>query len=225
MSQSIKWQYGDSWEKFPIVEGETWAHSQSGSTIAVHDLRNPLPAFMRADIVYCDPPWNQGNVNSFITKAGMDSYVSGFGGFLDTLFNRITEIGPDVCYLETGKQHLTDVETLMGAQFYCTETWEIRYYKKHPCFLVRGAGTPSTAWRDFGIDFTGMDDTETPTAAIRVESPQTVADLCTGRGLTLLAAHAHGARFVGTELNRRRLAVAIDRAAKRGWNYAKDSVQ
>lgn len=53
------------------------------------------------------------------------------------------------------------------------------------------------------------------------EQPGSVADLCTGRGLTLLAAHKFGAKFYGTELNKRRLAVAIDRAAKAGVFYEK----
>lgn len=209
-----EWRYGDSWERYPITEGEVWTHAKSGSKVAVHDLRDPLPAFMdRADMVYCDPPWSQGNANSFVTKAGMDSYVDGFGGFLDLLFDRVARLDPRVCYLEMGRQHLADVETRMEALFPCVESWEIVYYKKHPCHLIRGGEAPATTL------FTGMDDTVTPGAAIAAEQPGTVADLCTGRGSTMLAAHTYGARFIGTELNRRRLAVAIDRAAKMGIQY------
>ena len=61
--------------------------------------------------------------------------------------------------------------------------------------------------------------------AIQAEKPSSVVDLCTGRGLTLLAAHKFGARFYGTELNKRRLAVAIDRASKAGVFYEKCDIQ
>jgi len=212
---TAKWRYGDSWEKFPIKEGETWTYQTSH--VAVADIRNPLPDFMRrADMIYCDPPWNKGNVNSFITKAGMDSYVDDFRVFMDLLFEKIAWIAPETCYLEVGKQHRCDFMHRMGELYPNVKSWEITYYKKNPCYLVRGGMEPT----DF--DFTGLDEAETPEIAIDLEKPECVADLCTGQGLTLIAAHRHKVRFVGTELNRRRLAVAIDRAAKVGVNYAPD---
>jgi hypothetical protein len=219
MSES-KWRYGDSWERYPIDKGEVWTHAESGSKVAVHDIRDPLPAFMRGvDLVYVDPPWSQGNANSFVTKAGLSSYVDGFEGFLDTLFARIAEIGPGVCYVEMGAQHAWDALARIGERFPARQMWPITYYRKHPCYLIRGGSHPT------GIDFTGLDDERTPTAAILADTPRSVADLCTGRGLTLLAAHAAGCRFAGTDLNRRRLAVAIDRAAKQGVTYAPDPAQ
>lgn len=210
-----KWKYGDSWEKYPIEEGEIWQEPFSQSRIAVADLRNPLPFEIKAEMVYMDSPWNKGNVNSFITKAGMDSYIDSFEGFMDCLFWQIKKIDPAVCYLEIGKQHKEDFIQRLAAMFSCVEEWEIKYYKKNPCYLVRGADYITEA------DFTGLDDEVTPYRAIMFEQPGSVADLCTGRGLTLLAAHKFGAKFYGTELNKRRLAVAIDRAAKAGVFYEK----
>lgn len=222
----MKWQYGDSWEKYPIVEGEIWGHFPCDSMIAVHDLRNPLPDamlcshfFRHVDLLYCDPPWSQGNANSFITKAGMDSYISGFDTFLDALFGQIRDLRPGTCYLEMGSLHLTDVKSRMGALYPFIQSWPITYYRKNPCHLIRGGPDFSQE------DFSGLDDEQTPATAIKAEHPSTVADLCTGRGLTLLAAHANGARFFGIELNKRRLAVAIDRAAKQGIRYEKYPVQ
>jgi hypothetical protein len=212
---TAKWRYGDSWEKHPIKEGEIWTYQTSH--IAVADLRDPLPGFMRqADMIYCDPPWNKGNVNSFITKAGMDSYVDDFGVFMDVLFEKIAWIAPETCYLEVGKQHQCDFMHRMGKLYPHVKSWEITYYMKNPCYLVQGGLNPTD------YNFTGLDEEHIPEIAIGVENPECVADPCTGRGLTLLAAHRHKVRFVGTELNRRRLAVAIDRAAKMGVNYAPD---
>lgn len=209
-----KWRYGDSWERFPIADGETWTHAASGSALTVHDIRDPLPEHMRGvDLLYADPPWNQGNVNSFITKAGMDRYVGSFAEFLVALASAIDTVAPRVCYLEAGAKHVDDVAALLGARWQHVDRWKIRYYRKHPCYLLRGASTPAPA------DLTGLDDEETPLASIEAEAPAAVADICAGRGLTLLAAHQSGLPFHGTELNRRRLAVAIDRAAAVGWQY------
>ena len=210
-----KWKYGDSWEKYPIEEGEIWQEPFSQSRIAVADLRNDLPFEIEAEMIYMDSPWNKGNVNSFITKAGMNSYIDSFESFMDCLFGKIKQINPEVCYLEIGKQHKEDFIQRLAAMFSCVEEWEIKYYKKNPCYLVRGADYITEA------DFTGLDDEVTPYRAIMFEQPGSVADLCTGRGLTLLAAHKFGAKFYGTELNKRRLAVAIDRAAKAGVFYEK----
>lgn len=209
-----KWRYGDSWEKYPIQDNQTWSHQASGSAVTVHDIRDRLPAHMSGiDMLYSDPPWNQGNVNSFVTKAGQSRYVRSFAEFLDALAGAIDQINPRVCYLEAGKQHIGDVAAMLQQRWTTVDSWLIRYYRKHPCYLLRAADTPAP------MIYTGMDDEDTPLAAIQAEGPTSVADLCTGRGLTLLAAHQCGLPFHGTELNKRRLAVAIERANAVGVEY------
>ena len=59
--------------------------------------------------------------------------------------------------------------------------------------------------------------------ALQNEVCNTVADLCTGQGLTAVAAYKLGKRFLGTELNPRRLAVAIDKVNKLGGQYARST--
>ncbi len=219
MIQMTEWKYGDAWEEYPISEGEIWANKASGSMISVHDIRNQLPDYMmRAEMIYCDSPWSKGNANAFITKAGMDNYINDFNDFMDVLFGRIDEISPKVCYLEIGKQHLGDFKRRMNEIFPEIQVWEIKYYKKNVCYLVRGG------YDICSYDYIGMDDEETPLAAIEYEHPLSVADLCTGRGLTMLAAHKYGATFYGTELNKRRLAVAIERAERMGVHYEKYNI-
>jgi len=212
----MKYLYGKSWEKYPIEDGETWVDRSNGSMVTVCDIIKGLPSHVfDADMVYSDPPWSLGNTNSFYTKAGKpDDYISDFRQFYNALFERIARIHPKACYLEIGKQHVARFELEMGRLFPEVQTWEIRYYGKNPCFLVRGGDRPAP---DF--DFTGMDDTRTPAAAISLENSECVADLCTGQGLTAVASFRAGKRFVGTELNRRRLAVAIEKVNKLGGRY------
>lgn len=212
-----RWQYGDSWEKYPIRLGETWVHHESGSKVSVADLRDGIPSYMLgAEMVYCDPPWSKGNANAFVTKAGLKTYVVDYAKFMDALFQRIREIEPRVCYLEIGTQHLSDFCMRIERLFLRVQVWPITYYRRHKCYLVRGGQEYCVA-----CDYSGMDDEDTPFAAVRAESPKTVADMCTGCGLTMLAAHRAGTTFYGTELNKRRLAVAIDRVAQMGVRYEK----
>lgn len=209
-----KWKYGDSWERFPIEPGELWQERKTGSLVMVYDLFDGVPDHMfEANMVYCDPPWNTGNINSFYTKAGIQK-TRDFRAFADLLFDAIKTINPKVCYLEIGKQNLKLFEDNLKLLYPYVQTWPVTYYKRNRSFLLRGSRYGIT-----DTDFTDMDDMHTPRAAMMSEDFKCVADLCMGRGLTGTTAHTLGKRFVGTELNKRRLAVLIDKIAKAGGEW------
>lgn len=216
-----KWLYGDSWERFPINDGEVW---QAGKNVlAVKDLTNitqldffGIPQF---DMSYVDPPWNTGNINSFYTKAGF-SEKKEFESFIEKLITLISVHSPRINYLEMGSQNLDFVKDLIiSLNGIVTNVWKIKYYQKHPCFLIRYTfGTASII--DF--DFTGIDDDYTPRFAMQFEpNVNSVLDLCTGRGLTGRTAHSLGKTFFGTELNKRRLACLIDYYNQQGLTIQK----
>lgn len=205
-----EWNYSGAWETYPIQDGEIWADKKTGSIVQAVDLFNGLPKHMRkADMLYIDPPWNTGNINSFYTKAGMQDIRRQIGDFFDVLLTYTLTIKPKVLYMEIGKQGLDDMIARVGRSYPVVQHWKITYYKKHPSYLVRG-GAEAT-----GVDYTGMDDGQTPYLAVESESPTIVGDLCTGRGLIAEAAMQHGKRFVGTELNRKRLAETLAVTATR----------
>lgn len=214
LKPSKKWNYGDSWEKYPIEPGQVWTEIKTGSQFAVHDITMPIPAFLcNADMVYCDPPWNMGNVNSFYTKNGTSPSIKEFSDFYNHLFSSVSQIKPQVCYLEIGKKHLSDFTEKMSDIFPVVQTWPVTYYRKNGSYLIRG-GEKMTVF-----DFSYRDDMDTPALAIHHENLDCVADLCTGRGLTAISAFKLGKRFVGTELNKRRLAVAIDKITALGGQF------
>ena len=63
-----KYKYGDIFEKYNM-DGEI--HVGTG-TVKVHDIFNPLPDFMKkADIIFCDPPYNKSALSSYYTKADL----------------------------------------------------------------------------------------------------------------------------------------------------------
>lgn len=213
----MRHRYGDAWEKFPIRRGEVWVEVGTGSKVAVWDLFDGLPGFMlEADLVYTDPPWNTGNMRSFYTKAGMITLAT-FVGFTRILFDRISAIAASACYLEIGGQELGVFKSCMALIYPVVQVWPVTYYRKNPSWLLRGGQD------GIEVDFAGADDMNTPQLAMEAEEFSCVADLCMGRGLTAVTAHRLGKRFVGTELNQRRLACAIEKVAKKGgvWNITR----
>ena len=213
---SKKWLYGDSWEKFPIENNEIWIEKNTNSKLSVCDIFDGLPNYMYdADMIYSDTPWNLGNITSFYTKAGLQKRCFNFSKFATAIFAHIKNINPKVCYLEIGKQNLKMFKSLMESQFQIVQIWDIVYYKKNPCMLMRGGSSVQE------FDFTGIDDENTPFYAVKNESLNCVADFCMGLGATALAAYKFKKLFVGTELNKRRLAVTIDRVSKLGGEWVK----
>lgn len=210
----MKWLYGDAWERFPIKEGEVWG-TELG-LVAVHNLFNPLPEFMcEADLLFIDPPWNLGNLNTFYTKAGRTDYRDSFAEFTDAVFARISEINPRTCYIEMGKQNVNVYENRLREMFPVVQRWQVTYYRRSPCFILRGSDSHTRR------DYTGMDETDVIREMADTEDYQVAGDFVMGRGLVGLAAHDSGNRFVGTELNPRRLACLLDGLAKRGANVRK----
>jgi len=206
-----KWTYGDAWEHFPIEPGETWVIG-GDSRVAVHDLFLPLPGFMlRADLLFVDPPWNRGNLNSFYTKAEKGYHIDHFSEFETALFQRVADVNPLVCYLEVGNQANDRWVEMMHGQFPYVQHWNVVYYRKHPCNIIRGSHIGAL---DF--DYTGMDEARVIKKIAEIERSNCIGDFCMGRGLVGLAAYAAGKPFVGTELNKRRLAVLLQKLAAKG---------
>jgi len=203
-----KWLYGGAWEKFPIAPGQVW-RAGTGQ-VAVHNLFDPLPDWVRPDLLFIDPPWNLGNLNSFYTKAERLDYQRDFRDFTAALLARLDQIGPRICYIEMGRQNAEVYQRHLADRFAVVQRWDVVYYRKHPTVLLRGAATPTE------FDYTGIDEAECIKILARDEAYETIGDICMGRGLLGLAAFAVNRPFVGTELNQRRLACLLNSIAERG---------
>lgn len=213
----MKWEYGNAWEEFPIEAGEVWGIPANGSRVSVHNIFDPLPDFMlAADLLFIDPPWNLGNINSFYTKAGRTDYLDRFTDFSDTLFERINQIGAETVYIEIGNQNVDDFYSRLGEMYLHRQRWPVVYYRKYPTWIVRGS---EAGLIDY--DFSGIDEAECIKIIARIEKYRVIGDPCMGQGLVGLAAHHAGKPFVGTELNKRRLANLLQKLAKKGANVSK----
>lgn len=205
-----KWKYGDAWEQFPIEPGQVWGILANGSKVAVHDIFDPLPQFMHtAELLFVDPPWNQGNLNAFYTKAGRDDYQE-WKQFTAVLFRRIGEMSPATCYIEIGNQFVDGWHQLLSSLYPVVQRWPVVYYRKHPTNIIRGGQSP------IDYDFTGIDEAKAIGVIGQVDGRGVMADMCMGQGLVGMSAWAAGRPFVGTELNKRRLANLLQKLSRKG---------
>lgn len=208
------WAYGDAGDRWPVQPGDVW--EAGPALLACGDLQKGAGReFFRdrhIDLLYADPPWDAGNAKSFRTKAGLTgAEVVDFPDLLLKVLE-VAKLADGDVYLEMGKKNAEELAFMVkahgGVQ---VARWPITYYRKNPMVLFQ-FGFSSRPPRGLVGTADGMDDANTPTWAIeRSTAPNdVVADCCTGRGLTCRSAVLLGRRFLGTELNPRRLAVAID---------------
>ena len=208
------WDYDNAYQRHPIQEGV--AIFEDGSALKTHDIFDSLPRFMRsADALFIDPPWTMGNMTSFYTKAGMERPEQEYSTFLRRLFSCIWEIEPFVCYVEMGKDNLADCISMMREIFPHVTFYNSTYYHRSTnlCYVVRGSQRAKKPRLD------GLDEEDIIKWVCENEEYSCIGDLCMGRGLVAVNAAKAGRRFVGTELNHKRLAVALEKVYKLGKEY------
>lgn len=207
------WNYGDAYKRHPCEKGTVVF--ADGSRVKCHDIMRPLPRFMYdADLIFTDSPWNTGNLRSFYTKAAIPPKTD-FPAFMARLFRCVGDISSKTCYLEIGKDFLADYVTRMRRIYPYVAMYNSSYYHRPDnfCYIVRG----SKAAKKPRLD--NMDEEDIIAWVCAHEDFTCVGDLCMGRGLVGAYANQNGKRFVGTELNHRRLSVLIERLANAGLQY------
>lgn len=207
------WNYGDAYLQYPVPE-EGYKF-KDGSIVKVHDIFNPIPDFMKnADLVFVDPPWNLGNINTFYTKAEKDERIESFELFYKRLFECIKEIKPNTCYVEVGKEYLAEFMMEMKKQYKYVTFYNSSYYhnKDRMCYVIRG----SKKFKKPKLDY--MDEEDIIEWICKNEDYNCIGDLCIGRGLVAVNAFKNGKHFVGTELNHKRLSVLVKRVIENGGN-------
>jgi hypothetical protein len=217
---SDRWEYGGAYLRHPIKEKRVCF--DDGSIVQPHNIFEPPPEFMAgADVLFVDPPWNVGNLNSFYTKAGRTDHQDNFKEFMQRLFVCIAWIRPKVCYLEVGKEHLADFVMGLRDIYRHVTFYNSTYYHKAEnfCYVVRGSGKRKK------LPLDGMDEADIIAWVCANEEFSCIGDLCMGRGLVGINAHANGRRFVGTELNHKRLAVLVEKLSRAGLGYQLENIE
>lgn len=197
------WDYGEEGRKYPVKPGETWLAGRHVFTCGSMFGRVLMPPGVPY-VVYADPPWTQGLMHGFYTKAGLRQPET---SWLD-VYRRIVELsrgGP--CFMEGGRRQAAEVAGVCRGKVY--ESWNITYYhRRSNAGILHYCGPELPA----GLDLEGLDDDDTPGAVLAAyPGPAVVLDPCCGRGLTSRAAEQAGWTSVNLELHPARMSAALAR--------------
>ncbi len=182
----------------------------NNSLVKVCDWTDDMPEFMReADTIFVDPPWNAGNAKSFYTKADKTVSSFSFEWFSDRLFCRLDQIAPEYLFIEMGKEYLGFYLERCHERYKHVTFYNSTYYKKsaNKCYVIHATDNYS---RRRYKELEDLDEAAIIEWICANHDYQCIGDLCMGRGLVGRHAFLNGRRFVGLELNSKRLAILID---------------
>lgn len=211
-----KWNYGNAFLRYPVESNKIYrlTSGENDGVVFIHDLYYPFcnQMYSSTDLIFIDPPWNLGNVNSFNTKAGSHGRKKeiSFNNFTNQVFNRLKEIGARTVYIEIGKQFVDNWMNNLSQLYPIIQRWDITYYNKNRTYLLRGSN------RKTNIDYTEVDESKCIKIIIETEDFNVIGDFCAGQGMTGINAFRYGKPFVCSDLNPKRLAVLREKIAKTG---------
>lgn len=202
----MKWEYGEIYKKYDM-SGKIKVGT---GVVQVHDIFEKTPEFMlEADAVFVDPPYNQSALSSYYTKADIKLPKS-FADFKVRLLEVINEIKPKIVFLESGKKQSKEWTGQLREMF-DNVTARDSYYchsRKNVCDIICACnGEIPECIENLPL----MDEQKVIQLICQSVDFDCIADPCMGRGLVAYYADMYGRKFVGTELNPKRLAVCIER--------------
>lgn len=175
--------------------------------VKVHDIFDNLPVFMKeADCLFIDPPCNEGNLKSFYTKADLEKKNS-ILKFNNRLFDLIDDINPKHLFIEVFKSNFDEIFSKLNERYGTDMTvFESYYYgnKNNKCWIFYASLESIT----FEIPL--IDEEKAIEFICENLDFNCIGDLCMGKGLVGFYANKYGKKFVGTELNKKRLACLVE---------------
>lgn len=179
--------------------------------LRVHDIFNPIPDFMKqADVIFSDPPCSKANINSFYAKAEKEERQDSYAPFHKRFWEVIDEIAPRVLFLEVFKSNKDAFTAECIARYKHIKIFDSMYYKnpKNKCWIIQASNEPLE-----NLELQGIDEEDAIKKICAESNYECIGDPCMGKGLIAFYASKAGRKFVGTELNKYRLAVACERVS------------
>ncbi|MGN0886673.1 MAG: hypothetical protein ACI4RT_06710, partial [Candidatus Spyradenecus sp.] len=126
------------------------------------------------------------------------------------IFECVDEIKPSVMFLEIGKEWLGELLVECKKRYKCVTFYNSTYYHKQDCkcYIIQASN------KRMKLPLDGMDEEDAIAWICANVEYKCIGDLCMGKGLVGYHAWKNGKRFVGTELNEKRLAVLLERIQK-----------
>lgn len=199
-----KWEYGEIYKKYNM-NGEI---SIGTGIIKVHNIFDKLPEFMKnADVIFCDPPCSKGNINSFYTKADRNDYQQSYEPFKHRFFECIDEIKPRLLFIEVFKSNIENFIKECKKRYKYVKIYNSFYYnnKKNQCWIIQ------TSNNEVKYPINNMDEAKVIAWICANIDFECIGDLCMGKGLVGYNAFINNKSFVGTELNKKRLAILVNK--------------
>lgn len=202
-----KFEYRGFYQKYDMTK-----EIEIGTGIVkVHDIFDELPEFMKqADCLFIDPPCSNGNLKSFYTKSEKELKFSYFL-FESRLFDLIDEINPKHLFIETFKANKETIFKELTLRYgENVKEFSSYYYgsKKNKCTIFYASFEKS------GFEIPEMDEEKAIEHICKNLDFDCIGDLCMGKGLVGFYANKYGKKFVGTELNKKRLACLLEHISK-----------
>jgi hypothetical protein len=175
----------------------------------------------RADLIYTDPPWGQGNVRYWQTinqrQTGAERQDIEFGAFLARVFDVLARYAAGPVFVEYGIRWRPEIESQ-------TKRCSFRIELRCPSLYASGSNllpldfyvlsrqplAIPAGYADMVGRLKGKDLPIQATAPFATAGGIILDPMC-GMGYTAEAARRHGMRFRGNELNRHRLEKTIAR--------------
>ena len=215
-----KFDYGGYWRDIDM-DGEI--PLPYGSVVKVCDWTiEGVPDFMlSADTVFIDPPWNKGNMNSFYSKAGLQHREYGFANFTEKLFSVIDRISPEFLFVEMGKQYLGIYLEACRRRYKYVTFYNSTYYRRNgnKCYVIHA--TDNYRHRRYA-ELEDLDERDIIAWICANHAYQCIGDPCMGQGLVGINAFVNQKKFVGTELNYKRLAVLVAKILNEDCNHVRN---
>lgn len=174
--------------------------------VKVHDIFDQLPEFMKqADCLFIDPPCSHGNFKSFYTKADKQIRMD-ITSFNNRLFELIDEIKPNRIFIEVFKSNKDIIEKYLDHRYKNISVHKSFYYSKesNTCWILQANND------DIYYDIPYLDEEKVIEYICKNVEFNCIGDLCMGKGLVGFYANKYNKKFVGTELNNKRLACLIE---------------
>jgi len=208
------WEYGGVYHQYKM---DGIIELPNDSKVKVCDLTIELPSFMlEADCIFIDPPCSTGNLKSFHYKAEKVLDYS-FNSFQELLFQRIVQINPKHLFIEVFKSNKDAFLDKCKEMYVNVNVYDSFYYnsRSKKCWIIHCTNESENTYYPALND---IDEAKAIAWICKNHQFDCIGDLCMGRGLVGQRAFDNNKKFVGTELNAKRLAILVDYVIKKHEN-------